>query len=190
MEPITNTLSSMEACGTDTAAGEWFAVQVWSRREHISAKHLRLRGYEVFLPCYHEPRRWSDRVKMVHCALFSGYLFCRIAVGVAGGVITAPGVICIVGDGSGPSSIPTHEIEAIQRIVNTDYKTEPFPIPSIGQNVLIQSGPLRGIEGLLLRVKNQQRLVVSISLLQRAVAVEIDFASTLSHATAVAESPA
>jgi transcriptional antiterminator NusG len=160
-------------CG-DAGTREWFAVQVRSAREQISALHLRERGYEVFLPCYREHRRWSDRIKVVERALFAGYVFCRLEPGVSGKIVTAPGVIRIVGDNSGPLSIPAHEIEAIQRIVATTLSAEPWPVPRVGQRVRIELGPLQGIEGIVLAVKNHQRLVVSIPLLQRAVAVELD----------------
>lgn len=102
-------------------------------------------------------------------------------------IVTAPGVIRIVGDGVGPLAIPAHEIEAIQRIVATNLATEPWPIPQIGQRVRIEFGPLRGIEGVMLLAKNEQRLVVSITLLQRAVAVEIDYSLISCQAAAVAD---
>jgi transcription antitermination factor NusG len=158
----------------DVSMREWFAVQVWSGREHISAQHLGLRGYEVFLPRYREPRRWSDRIKIVERALFAGYVFCRFAPGVVGKILAAPGVIRIVGDGTDLLPIPTDEIEAIQRVVDTNLSVEPWPLPRVGQRVRVEIGPLSGVEGVVLVVKNRQRLVVSVSLLQRAVAVEID----------------
>jgi transcription antitermination factor NusG len=164
----------MEIQQHNTTKTEWFAVQVWSGREHISAKHLRLRGYEIFLPCYRERRRWSDRVKVIERALFAGYLFCKLNKNPEGKIITAPGVIRIVSDGQGPLPIPAQEIEAVQRIVETSLAAEPWPVPSVGQKVRIKLGPLCGIEGVVLVVKNLCRLVVSVSLLQRAVAVEID----------------
>ena len=164
----------MQAHCHDEAMREWFAVQVWSGREHISAAHLRERGYQVFLPCYREQRRWSDRIKVFERALFAGYVFCQIVPDVLGKIITAPGVIRIVGDGSEPVSIPADEIEAIQRIVATSLSTEPWPMPQAGQRVRIELGPLSGIEGVVLAVKNHHRFVVSISLLQRSVAVEVD----------------
>jgi transcription antitermination factor NusG len=158
----------------DATMREWFAVQVWSGRERLSAQHLGQRGYEVFLPHYREQRRWSDRTKVVDRALFAGYVFCRLPPDVFGKIITAPGVLRIVGDGHRPSSIPTHEIEAIQRIVEARLSTEPWPVPQVGQHVRIDDGPLCGIEGVVQVVKNQQRLVVAVTLLQRAVSVEID----------------
>jgi transcription antitermination factor NusG len=172
--PYLASIKFMEARFDDAITSEWFAVQVWSGREHVSAAHLRVRGYEVFLPCYRERRRWSDRIKVVDRALFSGYVFCRLAERVVAKIVSAPGVIRIVGDQQGPLPIPEHEIEAIQRIVQSPFCAEPWSVPCVGQKVRIETGPLRGIEGVISVLKNRRRLVVSISLLQRAVAVEID----------------
>lgn len=159
----------------DNGAPEWFAVHVWSGREHLCAKHLQQRGYEVFLPCIRERRRWSDRIKVVDRALFPGYVFCRFGDDVVGKIITAPGVIRIVGDDCGPSAIPAQEIEAVRRIVDAQLSAEPWPAPSlVGQKVLIELGPLRGITGTVLVIKNRRRLVVSVGLLPQAIAVEID----------------
>ena len=158
----------------DEVVCEWFAVQVWTGREQPCAMHLRARGYEVFLPCYQERRRWSDRVKRIERALFAGYVFCRITPAVAAKLVTTPGVLRIVGDSHGPLPIRTEEIEAIQRIVETGRATEPWPYLQIGECVRIETGPLRGTEGVVLRVHNQHRLIVSVSLLQRSVAVEIN----------------
>jgi len=164
----------MEARCYDASTPEWFAVQVWTGREHASAAHLRLRGYEVFLPCYRERHRWSDRIKVVSRALFTGYLFCRLDADVVCRIVTAPWVIRIICDGCGPLPVPARDIEAIQRIVETQLSAEPWPVLHAGQRVRIETGPLRGIEGVVLIAKNRHRLVVSIKLLQRAVAVEID----------------
>lgn len=164
----------MQAYSHDEATREWFAVQVWSGREQISATHLRERGYQVFLPCYREQRRWSDRIKVFERALFAGYVFCQLVPDVVGKIVTAPGVIRIVGDGRGPVPIPVDEIAAVQRIVATNLSTEPFPMPGVGERVRIELGPLSGIEGIVLAAKNHHRFVVSIPLLQRSVAVEVD----------------
>jgi len=157
------------------ATFEWFAVQVWSGREHFSASHLRLRGYEIFLPCYQERRRWTDRVKVVDRPLFAGYIFAR-AERNPGRIVTAPGVIRILGDVGGPVSIPVEEIEAIQRIIDARVQAGPWPAPQAGHRVRIDAGPLSGVEGTILLAKGRNRLIVTISLLQRAVAAEIDSA--------------
>ena len=148
------------------ALGNWFAAQVWSGREQRCATHLRMRGYEVFVPASRQARRSG--------ALFPGYVFCRLSGDALGKVITTPGVIRIVGDRLRPFPIPVSEIETIQRVASTTLPTEPWPFLHAGQRVAIESGPLRGAEGLFVRTKNVDRLVVSISMLLRSVAVEID----------------
>jgi transcription termination/antitermination protein NusG len=153
---------------------EWFAVQVWAGREARSAGFLALRGYDVFLPCYRERRRLADRIRTYERALFAGYLFCRMQSHVYAKILTAPGVIRIVGGLEGPIPIPQMEIMAIRRIVDAHLQAEPWPFLEPGQHVRIDAGPLRGTEGTVLTVNDRRKLIVSISLLQRAVAVEID----------------
>jgi transcription antitermination factor NusG len=133
-----------------------------------------MRGYEIFLPCYQERRRWSDRVRVNVRALFAGYVFCRVSTDAVGKIVTTPGVIRIVGDGTRAIAVPADEIEAVRRIVDAGLPSEPWPFPLAGQRVRIDIGPLSGTEGVVVRVKNRTRLVVSISLLQRSVAVELD----------------
>lgn len=153
---------------------EWFAAQVWVRREHITVRHLQMRGYETFLPVFHERRRWSDRVKMIERALFPGYIFYRRDREVAEKVVTAPGVVRIVGDSSGPAPIPAVEIDAIRRIAESKVAREPWPFLRAGQKVRIERGPLRGIEGMVVTVSSRRRLIVSVQLLQRSIAVDIE----------------
>ena len=128
----------------------------------------------MFLPCYLEQRRWSDRVKRVVHPLFAGYVFCRVSGDVVAKVVTTPGVIRIVGDGRRAMPVPADEIEAIQRIVSADLPSEPWPFLETGQRVRLDVGPLRGMEGIVVRSTNGQRVIVSISLLRQSVAVEVD----------------
>lgn len=155
-------------------ADEWFAIQVRAGREPVCATHLRARGYDVLSPSYHERRRWSDRIKVVERALFAGYIFCRTAPTVTAKIVTTPGVIRIVGNRNGPLAVKPDEIEAIQRIVDTERPAEPFEYLRHGDRVRVERGPLRDLEGIVVMVRNRHRLIVSVSLLQRSVAVEID----------------
>lgn len=153
---------------------EWWAVQVRAGREWLPATHLSLRGYEIFLPTYVEHRRWSDRVKKFERALFAGYLFCRVTPAMVGKVVSAPGVIRIVGDTRGPFPIPQNEIDAVRRVVETRLTVEPWPFTRVGTKVRVTVGPLRNLEGIVLATKGTRRLIVSIPLLQRSVAVELN----------------
>jgi len=158
----------------DFTTREWFAVQVRASRERLSADHLTHRGYEVFLPCVRHTRRWADRVKQKSRPMFPGYLFSRFAPQVFAKLVTSPGVIRVVGNSHGPLPIPKSEIESIQRIVDAQLTSEPSDVPRAGERVRIEVGPLSGAEGIVLQSRNGRRLVVSVPLLQRAVAVELD----------------
>lgn len=152
---------------------EWFAVRVKPRAERVVADALRGKGYEEFLPLHRERRRWSDRVATVEAPLFPGYVFCRFDVQRRLAIVTTPAVLQIVSIGKTPHPIADDEIASVRVLVESGLVIEPWPYQFIGQRVDIISGPLAGASGILQHVKNHQRLIVSVSLLQRSVAVEI-----------------
>jgi len=158
----------------DERASLWFAVRVRSNFERVAATHLHERGYEEFSPCYQVHRKWSDRNKTIDQPLFPGYVFARLNPHNRLHVLTAPGVVGLVGVGKLPSPIPEQEIETIRRMVQSGLLMKPWPFLEVGQHVLIERGPLSGVEGILQDVKGKFRLVVSISLLHRSVSAEVD----------------
>jgi transcription antitermination factor NusG len=152
----------------------WFALRVRSNYERMAALHLRQRGFEEFSPTYKSERQWSDRKKQIDAFLFPGYVFCRLNPNDRLPVLSVPGAVGLVGFGKGPTAIPENEIESVRRMVGSGLLVAPWPFLSAGQTVLIEKGPLRGVEGMLKEVKKTFRLVVSVHLLQRSVSVEID----------------
>jgi transcription antitermination factor NusG len=152
----------------------WYAVVVRSNFERIVAQSLRQKDYEIFLPSYRAVRRWSDRTKLVECALFPGYVFCRMDLRQRIPLLDTPGVASIVGAGRTALPVPEHEIAAIQTLVNSGLSLSPCPFLKAGQMVTIHCGPLAGVEGIVVACKNNRRLVVSVEMLQRSVTVEIE----------------
>jgi len=152
----------------------WFAVRVRSNHERLTAAHLRERGYEEFSPSWKIQRRWSDRTKEMDQFLFPGYVFCRLNPSHRLPVLTAPGVVDLVGFGKNPAPIPDHEIENVRQMVQSGLLVMPWPYLDLGHRVLIERGPLAGVEGILVEVKRKYRLVVSVQLLQRSVSAEVD----------------
>src|ERR1700730_2352548 len=155
-------------------AHPWYAVRVRSNHERISALHLGERGYEQFTPSEKIKGRWSDRKKESEQLLFPGYVFCRINPQARLPVLTSPGVVGLVGCGRIPTAIPDQEIERIRRMVQSGLLLTPWPFLELGQTVLIERGPLAGVEGILEEVKGKCRLIVSINLLRRSVGAEVD----------------
>lgn len=152
----------------------WFALHVRSRKEDCVASHLVGQGFECFLPKYKMERRWSDRMKEVEQPLFPGYLFCRFDFQNRRALVMTPGVMQIIGNGRTPIPIEQNEIEAIQLAVTSGLPSGPWPYLEVGERVRINYGNLGGLEGILVNFKGNHRVVLSVTLLQRSVAMEVD----------------
>jgi transcription antitermination factor NusG len=152
----------------------WFALHVRTRQEAGVATHLHGMGYEEFLPLQKTRTQWSDRMKASETPLFPGYLFCRFDPQNRLPILKTPGVIQVVGYSRQPIPVAETEIAALQALVASGLPSQPWPYLEVGEQVRIQAGPLRGRTGVLVEFKGTHRLILSVSLLQRSVAVEID----------------
>ena len=126
------------------------------------------------MPLYQTRRRWSDRLKLTELPLFPGYIFCRLDPRFRLPLLTIPGVLQFVGAGKIPTPIEDAEIAAIQMAVRSGLLTEPWPFLERGQRVRLDEGPLAGLEGILAGTAERLRIIVSVTLLQRSVAVAIE----------------
>ncbi len=151
----------------------WFALTVAPRKEKITAQTLRAAGFEDFLPLYSSRRLWSDRIKKLEHPLFPGYVFCRFDTRMRQTVLKSPGVVSIVSFGKIPEPVDDAEIAALQAVCRSGLAATPWPTPKVGSRVRLREGPLRGLEGIFVEDK-KTRLILSLTLLQRSVAVEID----------------
>jgi transcription antitermination factor NusG len=158
----------------DPADSHWYAVRVRSNYESMTSALLRGKGIEEFYPTYKSLRQWSDRSKEIRRPLFPGYIFCRIDLPQRVPVLSTAGVVNIVGVGRTPVAISDPEIEAVRAIVDSGVAATPCPYIQVGHPVSIVWGPLAGVEGIVTEVKSQLRLLVSVQLLRRSVAAEID----------------
>jgi len=152
----------------------WFALQVRSRWEAATADLLRGKGLETLLPTYVTKRKWSDRVKVVESPLFPGYVFCRFDIHNRLPVLITPGVISVVGSGKTPVPVDDAEILSIQAAIGSGVHLEPWPYVEIGERVRIKQDVLDGMEGILTSFKGSHRVIISVTLLRRSVALEID----------------
>lgn len=151
----------------------WYALRVRSNFEETTGRFLTSAGYDVFVPTYRDRRRWADRTKEVNAPLFPGYLFCQMDVDRRQPVVRAPGFVSIVGFGNAFVPVPEEELAAVRAILNSPVFRTPWPYLAIGEKVVIDRGPLAGLEGILLEQKGERRLIVSVNLLQRSVAAEV-----------------
>jgi len=152
----------------------WFALSVRHQHEQQIGQLLKCKGWETLVPTYRTRRTWSDRTKELELPLFSGYVFCQFEAAEKLQVLNTPGISKIVGFAGAPAPVEESEIEELRRVVASGLPVHPWPYLKPGDKVRIERGPLRGVEGTLLRDKDGLRLIVGIELLQRSVAVELD----------------
>ncbi len=152
----------------------WYALRTRSNQERTAAHVLSCRGYESYVPSYGVTRRWSDRTVNTLVPLFPGYVFCRFNANLRLPIVSTPGVVSVVGFGKDPAAIADSEIEAIQTVLQSGLVAEQCAYLREGQHVRICQGAMKGVEGILLKKKSEWRLVVSVSMLERSISVEVD----------------
>jgi transcription antitermination factor NusG len=158
----------------EAAKPNWYAIYTCARHEKCVAEQMGRRQIRGFLPVYRSIRRWKDRRKEIEMALFPSYVFAHVSLQDRVRVLEIPGVVSIVGAGGKPVPLADHEIEPFLHGVAGCVKMEPHPFLRAGRRVRLRSGPMAGIEGVLLRRKDGVRLIVSLEILMRAVSVEVD----------------
>lgn len=155
-------------------ASWWHALYTRHQHEKAVAQALSGKGFEVFLPQYRTVHRWKDRQKELLLPLFPNYVFMHGGLERMLTLVTTPGLHSIVGWGGRPANIPSQEVEAVRRLVESASQVEPHPFLKCGDRVRITSGPLEGIAGILVRKTRGYRLVLSVEMLSRSASVEVD----------------
>ena len=170
--PITG--GSPEQGSSGSSEQRWVAVYTVARHEKAVARQLEERGIETFLPLYRSLHRWKDRKKEIDLALFPSYVFVRILTRHKLAVLQVPGVVNIVSFNGELAALPEQEINALRHGLNNHLYAEPCPYLKVGKHVRVIRGPMVGAEGILSRKKDRYRFVISVDVLMRSVAVEVD----------------
>jgi len=151
----------------------WYALYTRHQHEKTAARLLRGKGFEAFLPLYDAIHRWKNGAKQLSLPLFPCYVFLHGAMDRWLPILSTPGIHSVVGFGGRPAMIPRCEIEAVRRAVES-ARVEPHPFMRCGDRVRVKDGALRGLEGILLRKKGLWQILLSVEMLERSVAVEIE----------------
>ncbi len=152
----------------------WYALSVRYQHEVRTGLLLKFKGWETLVPLYRDSRQWSDRVKEIDLPLFPGYVFCRFPRLDCRHVEDTPGVVCTIRFSGNPLPIPQQEIAGIQNMLAAQVRLGPWPFLKTGDRVRIERGPLRGLEGTLVRDREVTRVVVSVEMLQRSITAEVE----------------
>ena len=169
----TATEASLQAAQTP-ATGDWYALYTFPRNEKLVAEQIKRRSFTCFLPVYRSVRRWKDRRKELELVLFPGYVFVQMALEKKLKVLEIPGAVRLVSFNGQPATLPASEIEILKNRLSGARGLEPHPYLWTGRRVRVRSGALEGLEGIVLRRKDRCRVVFSVDLLKRSVAVEVD----------------
>jgi transcription antitermination factor NusG len=170
-DPVARTVPS---CDTQLAERSWFALSVKSRHEKVVRQLLANKGFETFLPLYTRHHQYVRRARKFDLPLFPGYLFCRFDPTRCLQIVTTPGVLRLVGFGRTPTPVDHVEIASIQKVIAANIPALPYPYWRSGQKGRITHGALAGVEGVVVGDKSSLRLILSVTLLQRSVLLEID----------------
>jgi len=167
---------ALNECHLSSFEGSWRALYTRHQHEKVIARLLLEKGFEVFLPLYNVKRQWKDRVKDLSLPLFPCYVFVCCGLNRRLDILTTPGIHGFVTVGNQPATIPSGEIDSIRQAVISGSAVEPHPFLKSGDLVRIKTGPLEGIEGILVRKKNFLRLVLSVDPVQLSISIEVDAA--------------
>ncbi len=153
----------------------WYAIYTRSRHEKRVAEQLERKQIETFLPLCSEVHRWQDRYQKVEVPLFRGYVFAQFDHDspARSSILRSTGVVKIVGFGQEYAAIPAEQIVSLQRLMDTRAHVHRHRFLQVGQRVTVVSGALAGLEGILVKVKTQDRLVIAIEPIRQAIAVEV-----------------
>lgn len=152
----------------------WYVAHTSANHEKRVTQQLEERSVEHFLPLYDSVRRWKDRRMKLQLPLFPGYVFVRLPLRDRLKVLQVPGVARLISFNGQPAALPDKEIEALRTGLAAQLRTEPHPYLTAGRRVRVKSGPLEGVEGILIRKKNACRVVLSLDLIMRSTSVEVD----------------
>lgn len=156
------------------SAANWHALYTAPRHEKSVARQIERRDIACFLPLYRSVRRWKDRRKELELVLFPGYVFVRITLQNRLRVLQLPGAVRLVTFNGQPAVLPQDEIENLRNRLANSPNIEPYPYLRVGRRVRVRGGPMQGLEGIIQRKKDRCRVIFSIDLIMRSVAVEID----------------
>jgi transcription antitermination factor NusG len=165
---------AFEGFSPDQPGLSWYALYTCPRHEKCVAQQVEQRSISCFLPLYRSVRRWKDRRKELELALFPGYVFVRLALRDRFRVLQLPSAVRLVSFNGQPAVLPDSEIEGLRERLSRGGSMEPHPYLRVGRRVRVCGGPMQGLEGIVVRRKDRCRVVFSLDLIMRSVAVEVD----------------
>ncbi len=152
----------------------WYALSTKARHEKKVYERLLLKKVESYLPLQTINKKWSDRYKIVEEPLFSCYIFVKMALKNRVQILQTDGVVRLVNFNGIPATIPESQLNAIRLLLKQKKEIQRISYLTPGQKVEVTQGPLKGVNGVLVNVKNKHRLVLRLDSIMQAISVDID----------------
>jgi transcriptional antiterminator NusG len=152
--------------------GPWHVLHVNANHEKRVARHLSIRSLEHYLPLYTGRSRWTDRTVIVERPLFVGYMFVRYEPQTRLSVISAPGVIRLLGDYEN-ATVCAEEIDRIRDGLTSGYLLRPHPHVSVGTRVRVRNGVFDGVDGIVTELRHQCKVVIALSAVRQCFSLEV-----------------
>jgi transcription antitermination factor NusG len=152
----------------------WYALYTKHQHEKKAADLLARKEFDVLLPLYSAMHKWKDRKVEVLLPVFPGYLFVRTTLSRKLDLLCTSGVFWMVSSAGQACIVPERDIQMVRRISSAPQRIQPHAYLSAGELVRVRVGPFAGLRGVLTRVKSSFRVVLSLELLQKSVALELD----------------
>jgi transcription antitermination factor NusG len=156
-------------------ASSWFALQTRYRYEERIASELKAKGFESYLPTLREVHQWKDRKKVMDVPAFGGYLFARFEPSLHNRVrvLETAGVVKLLGNHGRPEPVPEGEIESLRLALESGAECDRHPCVEIGNPVKVRRGMLAGVQGRIVRIANRVKILVNVTSVSQAIAVEV-----------------
>lgn len=170
----TETIDLPPASSVEGTSASWYALYTAPRHEKSIARQIESRGVDCFLPRYRSVRRWKDRRKELEIVLFPSYVFVRMPLRNRFQILQLPGAVRLVTFNGQPAALADDEIESLRNRLSGNCRLEPHPYLRVGRRVRVRSGPMQGLEGIIQRTRDRCRVIFSVDLIMRSIAVEVD----------------
>ena len=153
--------------------GKWIAVYTKSRHEKVVIQELEKKNIEAYCPILKERRQWSDRKRWVEFPLFRSYVFVKIELKNSLYILQTMGVHHSIKFQGKISTRPDVIIQNIKNMIDGGFTVEQVEYFVKGDEVKVVDGPLKGMEGIVVKIKNENKLVLKVAAIQQAIAVQI-----------------
>lgn len=158
---------------SETDTYPWFVLRTKSRRENIVEGGLEQKQINTFLPKRRIARAWKGKRRIIVSPLFPGYVFVQPHPHQFEDLRFIPGSCGLICAGNTPARIPECDLESVRIMIRSGAELSVNEELVPGRRVEVLSGPFKGVQGEIARIKNKLNLFINAHMIGKSVQVEI-----------------